>query len=102
MSKQNEAQAKQAYWQNHIEQWKRSGLSQIEYCRKQKINKHALGYWIRKKINTATLGFVQLPIKVATITPIEIRINNRFKIMITSGFDAELLKNTIKALEEIS
>jgi hypothetical protein len=25
---------KRAYWQQHIDQWQQSGLSQIEYCRR--------------------------------------------------------------------
>jgi hypothetical protein len=107
MAKQSEAQARQTYWQNHIEQWKRSGLSQIQYCRRHKINKNTLGYWIKKRTKQPApvalgQGFVQLPVKVTDSTPIEIRINNRYKILVTGGFDAELLKDTIKTLEQIS
>ncbi len=36
------------YWQKHIKNWKRSGLSQREYCRKRGISASAFYYWHRK------------------------------------------------------
>ncbi len=104
MAQQNQNQPRQDYWQNHIKQWKRSGLSQVLYCRKHKISKNTLGYWIKKQIKGTPKSpeFVQLPVKIMTSTSLEIIINNRFKILISVGFDVQLLKDTIKILEQLS
>ncbi len=41
-------QEKRTYWQQHIDQWQQSGLSQIEYCRRNRIKKYQWGYWKKR------------------------------------------------------
>jgi hypothetical protein len=38
----------EAFWNSHIESFKKSGLTRIKYCRLNKINYDRFGYWIRK------------------------------------------------------
>lgn len=40
--------AKEKFWQEHIAEWRASGLSQRVYCHRQKIALAAFGYWRRK------------------------------------------------------
>lgn len=39
--------AKETMWRAHIEAWKKSGLSQPEFCMLNKLNKHTFQYWMR-------------------------------------------------------
>ena len=41
---------KSEYWNNVIADFMASGLTQIEYSRKNNLKLHNLGYWIRKHI----------------------------------------------------
>lgn len=38
-------QSKKQYWNTHIEGWKKSGLSQEQYCKQQDLSYAAFGYW---------------------------------------------------------
>ncbi len=32
-------------WEQRLEQWRKSGLSQVNWCRQQNLNAHQLTYW---------------------------------------------------------
>jgi len=38
-----------AFWQPHIQQWKRSKQTQVAFCREHKLNFHQFNYWLRKE-----------------------------------------------------
>ena len=40
--------AKNRLWLAHVQAWKKSGVSQAEYCRQNGINNYQLGYWKKK------------------------------------------------------
>lgn len=50
-------------WAAHIERWKESKLSQIEYCKQAGIGYAAFVYWRGKQFSTAGAKFV--PVKLA-------------------------------------
>jgi hypothetical protein len=37
-----------AYWQQHIDQWKSSGQSQVKFCQTNDLSYHRFVYWRRK------------------------------------------------------
>ena len=37
--------ARGRFWQRHLERWQRSGLSQAQYCRQQRLSGAAFGWW---------------------------------------------------------
>ena len=37
-----------ARWRDHIDRYRASGLSKVEYCRKHGMSDHALDYWLKK------------------------------------------------------
>ena len=41
---------KRKFWEGHIQAWQQSGLTQVEYCRDNKLKNHQLWYW-RKRIS---------------------------------------------------
>lgn len=47
-------------WKQHIEQWKSSGLSQSEYCRRNDLNSKYFSNW-KRKLSTKTRAEVSEP-----------------------------------------
>ena len=52
-------------WANHLANWQASGLTQIEYCRRENIDPNSFSNWKRKLRESpeavADPGFVELP-----------------------------------------
>ena len=36
------------YWQQQVDAWQTSGLSQANFCKTNDLNYHRFGYWVRK------------------------------------------------------
>lgn len=47
---QDQCRAKKRLWQVHIRAWEKSGLSQNEYCRRNKLRPNQFCYWKKKLI----------------------------------------------------
>lgn len=94
------AKEKRKFWQKHIAAWQQSSQSQEEYCRSQKLKKSTLGYW-RTRLSREK-GFIEIPIKIESQSSIEIVIRDDIKIRVNTGFNPDLLIETIKVLEQIS
>jgi len=45
---QDQNQKKKRLWQAHINAWERSGFSQNEYCRRNKLKPNQFCYWKKK------------------------------------------------------
>jgi hypothetical protein len=37
--------ARGRFWQKHLQRWRQSGLSQVQYCRQQRLSAAAFGWW---------------------------------------------------------
>lgn len=50
------------HWQEHIQLWQSSGLTQMAYCRQHSLVYHQFGYWSRKlnPIQESTSGFTRI------------------------------------------
>ncbi len=62
--RQIKARNKRRFWMAHHQAWTESGLSQNEYCRRQKLKISQFGYWKRKfgrETGSNTL-FVPVPV----------------------------------------
>lgn len=51
---------KKINWNEHIESWKTSGLSKVEYCRQNDLNKHTF-YEVSRSKSSASDTLLQLP-----------------------------------------
>ena len=102
---------KKEFWQNHIEEREKSGLSQVEYCQAHKIALSTFGYWKRKLNQGTNAKPVFYPIAIA---PDHSRNDNentsgiilhlqdgRFSIEIKNGFSASTLSLIVSTLEEL-
>lgn len=60
--KQIEARNKRRFWMAHHQAWKKSGLSQSEYCRRQNLKISQFGYWKRKFAKEAESNTLFVPV----------------------------------------
>ena len=110
LSRAEELEQKRIYWEQQIEQWQQTGLTQAEYCRRNNLKHHQLVYWKKRFLKTDTdVSFVPLKFedwldvsgrqKPASLTLV---INNQFKIEIRAGFDPQLLRQLIFSLRAMA
>ena len=100
---------KSVFWQEQIEGWQRSGLSQEEYCQKEGLKKCTLQYWRRKlsgKEEVFSLVPVRLTAEKASLALEEssgLRLHSAqgLSVELSVGFDVASLRRLIKVLEEI-
>ncbi|RJQ64970.1 MAG: hypothetical protein C4530_01345, partial [Desulfobacteraceae bacterium] len=65
-----ELEALRRYWEEQIESWQESGLSQCEFCRRHNLKYHRFVYWRKRFIQPAApirpQGIVELPFAIGT------------------------------------
>ena len=93
---------KRQFWEDHIQAWQQSGLTQVEYCRQNNLKNHRWWYW-RKRISFSPdtdVTFVPLHFSssqtlrsgISMVTP------NGYRIEIDNGFDFAKLRQLITAV----
>ncbi len=112
------------HWADVVSQWRASGLSQKEFCRRRDISDRGLNNWLYKSpyrervarilaarsqdnLDAQTPRF--LPVTVLSATPdadsrascatIEVVLKSGSRIAVTPGFDAETLRRVVAVLE---
>lgn len=104
-------QKKQACWQEHIQSWEQSGLSQKTYCRAQSLALSTFGYW-RRKINHRSkdrprfypLAVMPSPEKQTKAPCGGLRLiigEKRFLVEIGNDFSEQTLKRLIVTLGQL-
>ena len=96
---------KARYWQQHMEAWQASDLTQPAYCQQHTISLAAFGYWrtrLKKRWSEegkqgSTVSFlpVHLTPSEATLT---LRSSHGLSIDLSAGFDPALLKEVLHVL----
>jgi lambda repressor-like predicted transcriptional regulator len=111
-------------WADVVSQWRASGLSQKEFCRRRDISDRALNNWLYKspyrervarilaarsqnKIDAETPRFLPVTVLSATretdshraCATIEVVLPSGSRIAVTPGFDAETLRRVVAVLE---
>jgi len=96
-------------WQQHIDTWKISDLSQAAYCKKYQLKPHRFSYWKRKlsaspkSLVPASSGFIKLiPDNVFSSSkdnsPLCVRLSNHYAIEGIQGSNLHLLPQLIELL----
>lgn len=79
---------KASYWQNHVEQWQSSGLSQKAYCEQYHLKPCNLSYWKNKFEDQgeakAESGFI--PVALEPTSP---RLSHGLSLQLNSGHRIE-------------
>ena len=120
MAKTKGKTSRAAYWQKHISQWSKSGLTQAGYCRRNNLSAAAFHWWkghLRKKAEVQK-GFSakrQKPdppaammqfVEVHGVSPAHVG-GESYEVMLSRGrtirvgrdFDSNTLKRLIAAVE---
>ena len=97
--------AKRKFWEDHIQAWQQSGLTQVEYCRENKLKNHQWWYW-RKRIShpyDTDVTFVPLRFSSSKISQVGIRVvtPNGYRIELDHGFDFSKLRQLITAVRDL-
>lgn len=110
---ENKQQNKRAYWRQHIEGWRQSGLSQQDYCQSNDIALATFGYWRRKLKKSEADKPRFYPLIVSAQAPSEttactthssLRLvldGNRFAIEIGEQFSPPVLQRLVTTLEQL-
>ena len=85
--------------ENHLEQWKESGLSKKDYCEQASVNYWAFKRWccsygyVKKRVTRPQNEFIQLKPTSGHLTgKIEVIYPNGVRIQLPSSRDKELLQ----------
>jgi hypothetical protein len=100
---------KQQFWEKHIAQWDTSGLSQVEYCRGNKIGLKSFQYWKRKsKRSDSPPALVEVPLPKPLRVPVFplqpqlcLVLGPHYRIEIGKGFESEDLERIVRVLRRI-
>jgi hypothetical protein len=100
---------KYRYWQEHVELWHDSGLSQAEYCRQNGLRLRQWNYWkknLARKGANAAVSFV--PVQISSSLPVPVTrsnlslfTSNGYKVEVGVGFDPTTLKQLILTVQSL-
>jgi len=101
-------ESKRDYWQHHIKTWKRSGLSQKQYCRSRSLALSTFCYWKRRLNNQeqTTPKFYPLAIPASPLKSTDAGLMllvgpKQFQIHIKKNFSSVTLGKLIVTLEQL-
>jgi transposase-like protein len=107
--------AKQSRWLELIRRWQRSQSTIREFCERHHVSEASFFSWRRvlrerglldepmsAKTSVDAPAFVKLTTVVAepTVSPIELVLNQRRLLRVRPGFDADMLLELVRLLEE--
>ena len=108
MTTMHSRSGKLRFWENHIGQYDTAGLSQVEYCRINKISLKSFQYWKRKSKRSGAPALVEVPLpknfpipKFSPSPQLCLVIDRKYRLEIGSGFDSEDLERVVRVLGRI-
>jgi hypothetical protein len=104
MKNQLSRAGRRQFWEDHIARCATSGLSQVEYCRSNKINIKSFYYWKRRPKGGvgAPQALVELPLPrsfpILPALPRLCVVIDRYRVEIGEGFNPEDLERVVRLL----
>ncbi len=101
---------KRRLWQAHVHAWRKSGLSQVDYCQRHKLSSSQFCYWKKKanqKKSRNSVSFVpvpvsvpdsELPVTVDDDSGLTIHLENGISISLTNNFAANTMTRVVDLL----
>ncbi|MHB8108279.1 MAG: IS66 family insertion sequence element accessory protein TnpA [Candidatus Cryosericum sp.] len=102
------------FWRKHVQQWGRSGATQVQYCKEHKLSVPAFHWWRRKLVDDQPASRPRKksrPASVPTFTEIriphggeaaayayEIILPNRTQLRLRQNFDVQAVSALLSAL----
>lgn len=94
------AEQRHQYWQQHIEAWRQSALSQRDYCKRQEISFSGFSYWRRRLNGLAKDQSKLLPIKVSRSATLTVILPSGIRLELPAHALEEILPVLIRAVQE--
>ncbi len=99
-------------WQRHLEIWRKSGQTQVEYCRINNLGVKTFGYWLRKDRKSNNPTPLQLIPVTLSAEPLMksveksssgsyFKFSDRARIEIAKDFDHETFSQILSVLARI-
>jgi len=95
---------KPSYWQAQVSSWRRSGLSQAQFCRDHNLKVRDFGYWKRKfSQSSSAVSFVPLRVKSSPSpsSSLGLVLDSGLCIEVREGFSPGTLRDLIHTLREL-
>jgi len=103
---------KRKFWEEHVEKWRRSGITQAEYCRRHNLSTRLFTYWKRRmKRSAESVSFVRVKVVDATKKAEAwneagsssgiVLCKDGYRIEVREGFNAEVLGQVLRTLGEL-
>jgi hypothetical protein len=95
----------QCFWEKHLTQWRESGSSQAEYCRKNNLKEHAFSNQKCKRINktapkgNTSTGFIQVKLPPNNIEPATLTLRFNSGTLLSGIMESNL--TLVKKLAEV-
>jgi hypothetical protein len=108
MEKRGSLEERRRFWEQHLREWKSSGLSQAEFCRQNKLSLKTFVYWKRRqKTMSSPVCLVEVPVQSQSLvsfpsclTPLRLLVGSHYRIEIEKNYDAEALDQLIQFLDK--
>ena len=98
---------KRGFWEEHIELWQQSGLTQLAYCRNNQLKAHQMTYW-KKRLDQSGAGVAFVPLQFAGTLPVPVSkaafkliTPNGYRVDILPGFDPATLKQLVSVVKTL-
>jgi hypothetical protein len=105
-----ERNGRERFWRRHLSAWKRSGLTQREYCKRQGVSEWSFSLWKRRLARSTTSGVSFVPVTVTGSTtgivglpgahrqPLTLVVGSRYRLEVGDGFSDETLSRLLCVL----
>lgn len=98
------------FYQKHLTNWKGSGLSQAEYCRRNGLVRHRFGYWKKKLFKEeGQIKFAEFPVSLSgqsvpftqdnVFSSLRLMVDSRFSLEIPDQFSQDTLTKVLQVLK---
>lgn len=102
MGKKRESRA---VWERRLVRWEKSGLTRVEFARREGVNPSTLGWWrstLRKDEALPEVSFVEVTVPERPLMkspPIEVVLTNGRTVRVPPAFDAGELARVLAVAE---
>jgi len=116
-SKEVERERKQQYWGDHLHTWRKSGLTQAEYCRRNQLSTKSFTYWKSKtrRVDRSACGspapadppmkFVPVPVRPMAAGPgsakLVVVFQDRYRVEVADGFNPATFEKVVQVLARL-
>ena len=106
LSRELDRKKKQRHWVDHLLTWKKSGLTQAEYCRRNQLSIKCFTYW-KSKTERPDPSMQLVPVPVSPVreypqsAELVLVLGDRYRVEVGDGFNPATLEKLVCVLYRI-